>query len=93
MRELAHTSTHRNDNRPDEREPDGTDSMQRQGIECGRHANDTRCRDNHITNRKQEANKLLHDRSANHLGHIGDGVAARIGIAEVALHNSAISIE
>lgn len=93
MRELAHTGTDGNNNRSDEREPDGTNRMQRQGIECSRYTNDTRRCDNHITNQEQEARELLHDRSTDQLGHIDDGVTARIGIAEVTLHNRAVSIK
>lgn len=93
VRKLAHTRTGSNDDRANEGEPDRANGMQRQGIERGRDTDDTRRSDNNIADCKQKPDHFLQERTAHNMRHIGDGVAAWVGIAKVALHNSAVCVE
>ncbi|KAI6765692.1 hypothetical protein HG530_006762 [Fusarium avenaceum] len=63
--------------------------MVREYVKSDRCAKDSRRADNSVRDKKEDTDDLLQPRSADHVGHVGDGVAASMCIAEVALHNGA----
>ena len=67
--------------------------MIRQGVECDRRAKDAGCTDNSIGHEEEDADDLLQPLTADNIGHVGDGVAPGVVVAEVALNNGAVGVE
>lgn len=90
---LADTSEYENCNCRNKHKPIGADGMVREHVKSDRCAKDSRRADNSVRDKKEDTDDLLQPRSADHVGHVGDGVAASMCIAEVALHNGAVCVE
>lgn len=71
----------------------GADGVVREGIESNRGAKNPRCANNSIGDEKQNANNLLQPNTTNNIGHVCDGVAASMRVAEIALDDGAICVQ
>lgn len=77
----------------DESEPIGAKGMVGQGVQSSRNTDDSRASTDDISRDEQKAHYLLDDDTAHKFRHVGNTVAARVRVTEVALDDGAVGVE
>lgn len=67
--------------------------MLAQRIKAHTQPHDARACAQHVRDDEEETADLAHDGPADDVGHVGDGVALRVRVAEVALHDGEVRVE
>ncbi|KAI6755366.1 hypothetical protein HG531_004472 [Fusarium graminearum] len=90
---LADTCQNKNSDCRNKHKPISADGMVRQHIESHRCTKDTGCADDGVCDEEKNSNDLLEPCTADNIGHVGDGMAACMRIAKVALDNGAVRVQ
>lgn len=67
--------------------------MVREGVESNRSSEDARGTNYSVCDKEQDPDQFFQPNAANDIGHVSDGVAASVGVAEVALDDGAVCVQ
>lgn len=90
---LPHAGEYKHRRRRNQHERVGADSMVRQGVQTHRRPKDARGPHDGKCDEEEDADDLAQPGPADDVGHVGDGVATCVPVAEVALQDGAVGVE